>query len=164
METCQPIAWQITLFSRCERHLQIYMALLWTVLIRYQKTISLVWLESVGFFRMFSVSFRSDPDRKTRNTDIHGCTDNKCEKYFSLIFLAIVFKPLKFFHFSNFIFLWLLSVSLSALSLNSRAFSPIFWGFFHVKHLSHGIWNSALCMFNNMKPFSQQLCMIFHNQ
>lgn len=148
--------------SMYERWLQTYIAWFWTALVRYQKIIFLVCLESLGLFRMSSVSFRSYPYRKTKNIDIHGCRGNHCEKYFSLIFLVIVFRPLKFFPFYIFIFLWLLC--LSALSLVSRAFSPIFWGFSDVKHLSHGTWNSALCMFNNMKPFSQQLCTYLHNQ
>lgn len=131
------------------------------MLVFYQKIIFQVSLEWLGFFRLSSVSFGSGLYTKTRNTDVHGCTDNKCEKYFPVIFLAILFKPLKFFHFYLVIGLWLLC--LSAFPWFSRALSPIFWGFSDVKHLHHGSWNSALCMFSDMKLFSQHVCTCLHN-
>jgi len=46
----------------------------------YQKIVFQVSLERLGFFRLSSVRFGSGPYTKTRNIDVHRCTDNKCEK------------------------------------------------------------------------------------
>lgn len=134
--------------SFSKRQLQILIAWLLVVLVIYLKIIFQVSLEWLGFFRLSSVSFGSGLYTKTRNVDIHRYTDNKREKYFSVIFFAIIFKPLKFFYFYLVTGLWLLYPS--AFPWFSRALSPIFWGFSDVKHLTHGTWNLALYMFDNM--------------
>lgn len=113
-----------------------------------------------GIFRMSSVSFGSDSYGKTRNIVIHGYTDKKMWNILFINLLSNSFETLEVLSFLHFYF----SLAFSCLSLSflvSRALSPIFWGFSGVKHLSHGTWNSALCMFNNMKPFSQPLCTFF---
>lgn len=93
------------------RQLQILIAWFLIVLVIYQMIIFQVSLEWLGFFRLSSVSFGSGPYRKAIKREVHECTDNRCEKYFSVIFLAIIFKPLKFFHFYLVIGLCLLSLS-----------------------------------------------------
>lgn len=92
-----------------KRQLKILIA--WSLIVIYQRIIFQVSLQWLVFFRLSSVSFGSRPYTQARSTDAHSCTVNKYGKHFSVIFLAIIFKPLKFFHFYLVIGLWLLYLS-----------------------------------------------------
>lgn len=148
--------------SFSKRLLQILIAWLLIVLVIYQKIIFQVSLEWLGFSRLSSVSLGSGPYTKTRNIDVHRCKDSKCEKYFSVIFLAIFFKPLKVFCFHLVTGLWL--VSLSAFLWFFRSFISNLLRIFWCETPFSWILKFSFMLFNNMKRFSQHLYTCSHNQ